>query len=83
LVKPKEIYSHLATVEQVGQKNHNRKMTIVIFCNVSYKCIEGKSGICLLLTMFISDDWIVDLMIIYIKKTLAEALDINGIIKNL
>ena len=83
LVKPKKIYSYLVTVEQVGQKNHKKKTTIVIFCNVSYECIEGKSGICLLLAMFIGDDWMVYLMIIYIKKTIAKTLDINGIIKNL
>ena len=31
--------------------------------------------------MFIDDDWMVDLMIIYIGKTIAKALDINDIIK--
>ena len=45
-------------VEQAGQKNRNGKMIVVLFCNVFYKCIEGKSGICLLLMMFIGDDWI-------------------------
>ena len=29
----------------------------------------------------IGDDWLFDLMIIYIEKTIAKALDINGIIK--
>ena len=28
--------------------------------------------------MFIDDDWMVDLMIIYIEKTIAKALDINN-----
>ena len=54
-----------------------------IFCNVYYECIEGKLGICLLLVMSIDDDWMVDLMIIYIEKTIAKALDINNIIKNI
>lgn len=45
----------------------------------SYECIEGKSDICLLLVMFISDDWMVDLMIIYIAK----ALNIDVIIKKI
>jgi hypothetical protein len=49
--------------------------------NVFYKCIEGKSGICLLLAMLIGEDWMVNLMIIYIKKIIAKALDINDIIK--
>ena len=30
--------------------------------------------------MSIGDDWMVDLMIIYIEKTIAKALDINDII---
>ena len=30
--------------------------------------------------MFIGDDWMVDLMIIYIEKTIAKALDISDII---
>jgi hypothetical protein len=33
--------------------------------------------------MSTGDDWMVDLMIIYIKKTIAKALDINNIIKEL
>ena len=33
--------------------------------------------------MFIGDDWMVDLMIIYIKKIIAKALDINDIIKKI
>jgi hypothetical protein len=31
--------------------------------------------------MSIADNWMVELMIIYIKKTIAKALDINDIIK--
>jgi hypothetical protein len=58
-------------------------LTTVLFCNVFYECIEGKSGIRLLLAMFIGDDWMVDLMIIYIEKTIAKPLDINDIIINI
>ena len=54
----------------------------VFFRNVFYECIEGKLGICLLLAMYIGDDWMVDLMIIYIKKTVTKALDIKDIIIN-
>ena len=54
----------------------------VLFRNVFYECIEGKLGICLLLAMYIGDDWMVDLMIIYIKKTVTKALDIKDIIIN-
>jgi hypothetical protein len=50
---------------------------------VFYKCIEGKLGICLLLAMFIGEDWMVNLMIIYIKKIIAKALDFNDIIKKI
>jgi hypothetical protein len=49
--------------------------------NVFYKCIEGTLGICLLLAMFIGEDWMVNLMIIYIKKIIAKASDFNDIIK--
>ena len=31
----------------------------------------------------IGDGWMVNLMIIYIEKTIAKALDINDIIKNI
>ena len=31
--------------------------------------------------MSIGNDWMVDMMIIYIEKTIAKALDINDIIK--
>jgi hypothetical protein len=51
--------------------------------NVLYKCIEGKLGICLLLAMCIGEDWMVNLMIIYIKKIIAKALDFNDIIKKI
>ena len=50
------------------------------FRNVFYECIEGKFGIFLLLAMFIDDHWMVDLMIIYVNKIIAKALDINDII---
>ena len=43
--------------------------------------MSTKLGICLLLAMFTGDDWMVDLMIICIKKTNAKVLDINDIIK--
>jgi hypothetical protein len=33
--------------------------------------------------MFIGEDWMVNLMIIYIKKVIAKALDFNDIIKNI
>jgi len=45
--------------------------------------MEGKLGICLLLAMFIGEDWMVNLMIIYIKKIIAKALDFQDIIKNI
>jgi hypothetical protein len=51
--------------------------------NVFYKCIEGKLGICLLLAMFMGEDWMFNLMIIYIKKIIAKALDFNDIIKKI
>jgi hypothetical protein len=50
--------------------------------NVFYKCIEGKLGICLLLAIFMGEDWMVNLMIIFIKKIIAKASDFNDIIKN-
>jgi hypothetical protein len=40
--------------------------------NVLYKCIEGKLGISLLLAMFIGEDWMVNLMIIYVKISLPK-----------
>jgi hypothetical protein len=33
--------------------------------------------------MFIGNDWMVDMMIIYIEKTIAKALDINNIIEKI
>ena len=33
--------------------------------------------------MFIGEDWMVNLMIIYIKKIIAKALDFNDIIKKI
>jgi hypothetical protein len=41
-----------------------------------FDCVKGKS-------MSIGDDWMVDLMIIYIEKTIAKALDINDNMKTL
>ena len=58
-------------------------MNVVLFCNVFYKSIEGKSGICLLLAMSIGDDWMVDRMIIYTKKTIAKAFDTKNFIKKI
>ena len=78
--KTRTIRSRLATVEQARQKNRNGKTIAVLF---HYECIEGKSGIWLLFVMCIGDDWMLDLMIIYIEKTIAKALDINDIIKNI
>jgi hypothetical protein len=43
--------------------------------------LKKKLGISLLLVMSIDDDWMVDLMIIYIEKTIPKALDINDIVK--
>ena len=51
--------------------------------NVFYKCIEGKLGICLLLAMFIGEDWLVNLMIICNKKIIAKALEFNDIIRKI
>jgi len=51
--------------------------------NVFYKCIEGKLGICLLLAMFIAEDWMINHVIIYIKKIIAKALHFNDIIKKI
>jgi hypothetical protein len=51
--------------------------------NVLYKCIEGKLGICLLLAIFIGEDWMVNLMIIYITKIIAKALILMTLSKNL
>jgi len=49
--------------------------------NVFCKRIEGKSGIGLLLAMFIGEDWMVNLMTINIKKIITKTLDFNDIIK--
>ena len=69
------------SAKRASQKNRNEKLTAVLFCNVFYECIEGKLVICLLLAMFIGDDWMFVLMIIYIEKTIAKALYINNITK--
>ena len=52
---------------------------MVIFWNVYYERNEGK----LLLVMSIDNDWMVDQMIIYIKNTIAKALNINDVIKKM
>ena len=51
---------------------------MILFHNVYYERIEEELG--LLLVMSIDDDWMVDMMIIYIEKTIAKALDIKDII---
>jgi hypothetical protein len=51
--------------------------------NVFYKCIKGKPGIYLLLARFIGEDWMVNLMIIYIKNIIAKALGFYDIIKKI
>ena len=81
LVKSETICSHLAIGEQASQKNRNGKTIVVLFLDVFYECIEGKPNICLLLAMFIGDDRMIDLMIIYTEKTFAKAFDISDIIK--
>ena len=58
-------------------------MTTILFGNVFYKCIEEKSSLYLLLVMFIGDDWMVVLLIIYIEKIIAKALNIDNIIKKI
>jgi hypothetical protein len=56
LVNPKNIGNHLATTKHAGQKNHNGKTIVVLFCNVFYECIKAKLGICLLLAMI---EWLI------------------------
>ena len=63
-------------------KEPKRENNSGLFRNVFYACIRGKSGICLLLAMSIGNDCMVNLMILYIGKTIAKALDIYDIIKN-
>jgi hypothetical protein len=77
LVKAKIICSRLVTAEQAGQKNCKGKTTM--FCTSALK----ESWACLLLAMFIGENWMVNLMIIYIKKIIAKALDFNDIIKKI
>jgi hypothetical protein len=67
LVKPKKICSRLVTAEQAGQKNCNGKTTMSFT-----SALKEKLGMCLLLAMWIGEDWIVNLMIIYIKKIIAK-----------
>ena len=70
-------------IAKASQKNRNGKLTTVFFNNVFYEYIEGKSGIYLLLVMSIGNDWMINLMIIFIEKTIAKALDINDIIRKI
>jgi hypothetical protein len=58
-------------------------MGMNIFRHAFYECIEWKLGICKLVAISISDDWMVDPMIIYDEMTIAKALDINNIFKNI
>jgi hypothetical protein len=58
-------------------------MIATLFCNVFYECIEGKSRIYLLLAKYVGNDWMVDLMIIYIENTIAKTLDVHDIIKKI
>ena len=54
------------------------------FSQCFLQCIEGKLGIYLLLMMYIEDDSkMVYLMIIYIEKTIGQALNINDIINKI
>ena len=78
LVKPKRSCSCVAIAKQAGQKNCNGKTT-----TFSTSALKGNLSICLLLAMFIGEDWMVDLIIIYIKKIIAKALDFNDIIKKI
>jgi hypothetical protein len=87
LLKPKTYCYHLATAEHANQNNHNGKTTAVLFCNVSTSALKECQAFAYcwrsLLTMSIDDAWMVNLMIIYIEKTVAKALDINNIIKKI
>jgi hypothetical protein len=49
LVKPKPICTRLVSAEQVVQKNRNKNLAAVLFRNVFYECIEGTSGILLMI----------------------------------
>jgi hypothetical protein len=83
LLRPKKQLQLFSDCTVGWSKNCHGKSTTVLFCNLYKECIEGKLGICLLLVMSIDDDWIVDLVIIYIEMTIAKALDINDIIKKI
>ena len=52
-------------------------MIAVFFAMFSTSALKGKSGNCLLLALSIGDDWMVDLMMISIKKTFAKPLDLT------
>ena len=72
LVKTKKNLQSFSDYRADWSKNRNGKTTMVINCNVFYECIKGNLGIFLLLAMSIGNDWMVDLMIVYIKKTIAK-----------
>ena len=63
--------------------NRNEKTIAALFRNIFCECIEGKSCICLLSAMSVGDDQMINLMIIYIQKAIAKALDINDIMKKI
>jgi hypothetical protein len=62
LVKPKKKLQSLSDCKAGWSKELHWEND-----NVFYKCIKGKWGIFLLLAMFIGEDWMVNLMIIYIN----------------
>ena len=66
--------------KHASKKNGNVKTTTCFFRDVFYEFIEGKSSIYLLLAMSIGNDWMIDMMITFVEKTIAKALDINDII---
>jgi hypothetical protein len=67
LVRPKKQLQWFSDCRAYWSKNCNGKSTTVLFQNVYHECIEGKLGMCLLLVMYIDDDWMVNMMIIYIN----------------
>ena len=72
LVKTKIYCCQLATAEHAGQNKPQWENNCDSFLQCFYKSIEGKSGICLLLAMSIDGAWMVNLMIIYIEKTIPK-----------
>ena len=76
LVKPKKTCSRLATAEQAGQKNCNGKTTIF-----STSALKESWASTYYWQCFLGEDWMVNMMIIYVKKIIAKALEFNDIIK--